>query len=199
MLPNCYLLLITTYILGLSTHTSWASPASPSPRQLSVYAQGTLQQLESSNYQSNEISEFIFKPISNDEPSMTLKAIPTTVYRPRSLEALHHARLRSLYSGESEAVEWDQVEVLGPDIEDKHTLAQLARMAGNAYALPGQKNWYEVDMAWNTVRCVSDSRGLLLLMNWSFLSELPVWLGRSGWFSRPCISVIGQFHGRSFN
>ncbi|KAG6910289.1 hypothetical protein DXG01_011686 [Tephrocybe rancida] len=40
--------------------------------------------------------------------------------------------------------------VLGPDVEDRHTLSQLARMSGNAYALPGQKNWYEVDMAWNS-------------------------------------------------
>ncbi|KAG5642884.1 hypothetical protein DXG03_001926 [Asterophora parasitica] len=83
-------------------------------------------------------------------PSRTLKARPTTVYQPRSLDALHNARLRSLYERESEKVEWDRVEVLSPDVEDKHTLSQLARMAGNAYALPGRKNWYEVDPAWNT-------------------------------------------------
>jgi len=41
--------------------------------------------------------------------------------------------------------------VEGPDVGDLHTLAQLARMSANAYALPGQKNWYEVDQAWNTV------------------------------------------------
>jgi len=31
-----------------------------------------------------------------------------------------------------------------------HTLSQLARMTGNAYAQPGKSNWYEVDPAWNT-------------------------------------------------
>ncbi|KAG5653710.1 hypothetical protein H0H81_011290 [Sphagnurus paluster] len=73
-----------------------------------------------------------------------------TVYRPRSLAALHHARLRSLHQAESEIVEWDRFEVPGPDVEDRHTLAQLARMAGNAYALNPRGNWYEVDKAWNT-------------------------------------------------
>ncbi|KAF8077669.1 alpha/beta-hydrolase [Lyophyllum atratum] len=82
-------------------------------------------------------------------PTRTLKARPTTVYRPRSLDALHHARVRSLHDGESEKVEWDRVEVLGPDVEDKHTLSQLARMSGNAYAMPDQKNWYDVDSVWN--------------------------------------------------
>lgn len=152
MPPNCYLLLITLYLLGFSTYITWASPATPSPRQLSVRAQATLQQEKPSNYQSDEITGFTLKPLVDNEPSMTVKAVPTTVYRPRSLEALHHARLRSLHLAESEVVEWDRLDILGPDIEDKHTLSQLARMAGNAYALPGQKNWYEVDMAWNTVR-----------------------------------------------
>ncbi|KAJ7271937.1 alpha/beta-hydrolase [Mycena haematopus] len=79
----------------------------------------------------------------------SLKARPTTVYKPRSLDAFHHARWRSINLEESERIEWDSQEVLGPDIEDLHTLAQLSRMAGNAYARPGKKNWYEVDAAWN--------------------------------------------------
>lgn len=84
--------------------------------------------------------------------SGSLKARPTTVYKPRSLDAFHRARWRSLNLEESERVEWDPQEVLGPDIEDLHTLAQLARMSGNAYAVPGKKNWYEIDSVWNTVR-----------------------------------------------
>jgi lipase ATG15 len=84
----------------------------------------------------------VFHPIASlpdvPVPSWTLKAVPTTVYRPRYLQDLHNAT-------------WDLTEVLGPDIEDRHTLSQLARMSGNAYALPGQKNWYEIDSAWNDV------------------------------------------------
>jgi lipase ATG15 len=83
----------------------------------------------------------------------SLKARPTTVYKPRSLDAFHRARWRSLNFDESEHVEWDTQEVLGPDIEDRHTLAQLARMSANAYGeRRGNKNWYETDPAWNIVR-----------------------------------------------
>ncbi len=47
--------------------------------------------------------------------------------------------MRSMRYSESESVEWNPVEVLGPAVQDIHTLAQLARMSGNAYALPGRK------------------------------------------------------------
>jgi len=85
--------------------------------------------------------------------SVVLRSRPITVYKPRSLDILHRTRLRSLQHSESEPEQlvWDLVPVEGPDVEDIHTLSQLARMSGNAYALPGQKNWYEVDQAWNTV------------------------------------------------
>ena len=88
---------------------------------------------------------------SAEQPTYTLHAVPTTIYRPRSSEALLQARLRSLIHAQSEAVEWDRVEVLGPDVEDRHTLVQLARMAANAYAKLGEKNWYDIDPAWNIV------------------------------------------------
>ena len=87
-------------------------------------------------------------------PSPTLKARPTTVYRPRSVEALHRTRLRSLYHGESELepLIWDPVKISGPDIEDLATLAQLSRMSANAYALLDAENWFEIDDTWNSVR-----------------------------------------------
>ncbi|EGN95505.1 Lipase, required for intravacuolar lysis of autophagic bodies [Serpula lacrymans var. lacrymans S7.3] len=82
-------------------------------------------------------------------PTYTLKARPTTVYRPSSFEAVEKARLRSLHHAQSEPVEWVEQVVHGPDIEDRHTLVQLARMAGDAYQLPGRKNWYDIDPSWN--------------------------------------------------
>jgi len=95
-----------------------------------------------------------------------LKTKPTTVYRPRSVEALHQTRLRSLLRKESELepLIWDQLEVNGPDVGDLHTLAQLARMSGNAYAMRGRSNWYDVDPAWNTVRSVSQLSDLTILI-----------------------------------
>ncbi|EIM89998.1 alpha/beta-hydrolase [Stereum hirsutum FP-91666 SS1] len=82
-------------------------------------------------------------------PSLTVKSVPTSVYRPKSVDALLHARSQSLRHAQGEKVDWDLVEVNGPDVKDRHTLVQLARMSGDAYALPGQKNWYDIDPAWN--------------------------------------------------
>ncbi|KAF5373746.1 hypothetical protein D9758_000709 [Tetrapyrgos nigripes] len=105
--------------------------------------------------QSNNLLEtphrYELVPQEPTRTSLTLRTRPTSVYRPRSHQALDNARQRSVHQKEcSNELEWDVVDTLGPDIEDIHTLAQLARMSGNAYALPGQSNWYEVDQSWNT-------------------------------------------------
>lgn len=106
-------------------------------------------------------------PLTPPPTPVTLSARPTSVWRPRDPMQLQRARLRSLRHGESEPVQWDRVELLGPDVEDKHTLGQLARMSGNAYSVPGQKSWYDLDTLWNTVRLrlapVSAQRDLLRL------------------------------------
>ena len=116
--------------------------------------------------------------------SQSLLARPTTIYRPRDPAALDRARMRSLRYGQSEPLEWYEKEVLAPDIEDRHTIEQLGRMAGNAYALPGQKNWYDVDTAWNTVRSIFLSQ--IPNSQLSDISEFPVWLGG------PCKRLQGQ-------
>lgn len=86
---------------------------------------------------------------SSEPLAISLKARPTTVYRPKSLDAHEHARLRSLLHAETGPIEWEQMVVSGPDIEDRHTLSQLARMTANAYQLPGHNNWYDLDSSWN--------------------------------------------------
>ncbi|KAF4615243.1 hypothetical protein D9613_002632 [Agrocybe pediades] len=105
---------------------------------------------------SDQVHESIWTPEDHGRIRLpphvgNINSRPTLLYRPRSLEVLHRNRLRSLRYAESDAepVIWDPVEVEGPDVDDLHTLAQLARMAGNAYALPGHSNWYDVDPAWN--------------------------------------------------
>ncbi|EIN07181.1 alpha/beta-hydrolase [Punctularia strigosozonata HHB-11173 SS5] len=82
--------------------------------------------------------------------STDIKTRRQTVYRPRSPAAYQSARWRSLRYGESEAIEWDRIELRAPDVRDRHTLVQLGRMAGDAYAFPGNKNWYDIDEIWNT-------------------------------------------------
>lgn len=120
---------------------------------------------------------------------ISLQAIPTTIWRPRSREAYQKARLRSQRDKESEVVEWEEVEVYGPDVQDGYTIAQLARMTGNAYALPGWSNWYDVDIQWNTVSIVVVSLDHVVYQH--LFTELPVWLGRySGWLPRTCLSLF---------
>ena len=109
-------------------------------------------QLEDSSQARLSVANIVDKVPAT--PTISLKAKPTTVWRPRDIEAVQYARSRSLKYSESVPVEWEEVEILGPDVEDRHTLGQMARMTGNAYALPGQKNWYDIDEAWNTVRPV---------------------------------------------
>ncbi|TFK42284.1 alpha/beta-hydrolase [Crucibulum laeve] len=133
---------LLTLILALVTpHVLGASLAFNAHHEL---------RLPDTNHDRQQAS-FQSTPLSSP-PTLTLKSRPTNVYRPRSLDLLHHARLQSLHHSESpsEPLQWDPHHIEGPDVQDRHTLTQLARMSGNAYALPGQKNWYEVDTAWNT-------------------------------------------------
>ncbi|KAL4067694.1 alpha beta-hydrolase [Scleroderma citrinum] len=81
--------------------------------------------------------------------TLTLKATPTTVYQPESYEAIEHARHSSLFESKSIPLRWHETRLLGPDITDRHTLAQLARMSSNAYHLPDQKKWHRLDNTWN--------------------------------------------------
>jgi len=99
------------------------------------------------SHQAPYLSEYSFS--QHIRPTLSLKAVPTTVYRPSSYETLEHARWRSIHLGQSEPLRWIETQVLGPDVTDRHTLAQLARMAANAYQLPGENNWYELDPFWN--------------------------------------------------
>ena len=104
--------------------------------------------LDDDSHGSHQIA-FDISDAANSPPStaVTLQATPTVVLRPRDPAAFQHARLRSLHSHESEPIDWKPVRMLAPDVQDKHTLSQLARMTGNAYALPGRPNWYEIDPA----------------------------------------------------
>jgi len=74
-----------------------------------------------------------------------LKSRPMTVYRPADPAILARAPIP-----DGVDVRWNRVEVEGPDVEDRLTLLELAKMTGNAYALPGHSNWYDLEDKWNT-------------------------------------------------
>ena len=85
-----------------------------------------------------------------------MKTRRTNVSRPASREAYVRARDRSRLYGESEGVrtlDWDEDEVVGPDLTSRETLLLLAKMTSNSYyKTPGEAGWYELDEGWNVVR-----------------------------------------------
>ncbi|KAG6335852.1 hypothetical protein ID866_3242 [Astraeus odoratus] len=99
---------------------------------------------------SDEI-RLLYDPTSSQSSplALSLKATPTSVYRPESVQAIEQARYASRFEAKSIPIRWHKTWVLAPDVTDRHTLGQLARMGANAYQLPGNKNWYELDYAWN--------------------------------------------------
>lgn len=84
-------------------------------------------------------------------PTWTLRTVPTTVSRPKNPEVYQEARMRSMKHAQTALMEWEDITVHGPDVQNQHTLSQLARMTGNAYSLPGRKSWYDIDPTWNIV------------------------------------------------
>ena len=93
------------------------------------------------------------------------------VARPKSNNAYQVAR-----KARKNDIEWDEDEVVMPDVEHRETLLEMAMITGDAYALPGSKSWYDLDARWNSVR-----RSLSLLLCSQALidtAELSIWLGR---------------------
>ena len=84
--------------------------------------------------------------------SRAFKTRSIDVYRPRNYTAVNDARAVSVMQEKCHALQWDTLSVSAPDVTDRHTLAQLGRMAANAYALPGAPNWWDLDPMWSPVR-----------------------------------------------
>lgn len=81
-----------------------------------------------------------------------LRTRTQTVHQPRFPNDIQRIRERSLRAQQSESIEWVKKQVLAPDVTDRETLREMAKMTGNAYALPGHSNWYNMSSRWNTVR-----------------------------------------------
>lgn len=76
-------------------------------------------------------------------------------HRPTSSDAFFAARTRSIKFEESTLLQWDEEEIMGPDVEDRETLLELAKMTNNAYLEPGESGWYELGDTWNVVSGLS--------------------------------------------
>lgn len=146
------------------------------------------------------------------EPSSySLRPRRVKARRPNSIDAFDRARVRSMRFQETEAIDWDDIEVDGPDVEDRETLLLLAKMTNNAYLSPGEQGWYDLGGEWNVVSltCPSTlldsvigalsyepgdspslhrSQGQWWFNTHFFHAELSIWLGtRRRWLPRACL------------
>lgn len=56
--------------------------------------------------------------------------------------------------GQSDALLWEETDVVGPNVTNRMTLQTLAKMTNNAYYEPSEKGWYDLGPDWNAVRHV---------------------------------------------
>jgi hypothetical protein len=86
-------------------------------------------------------------PTTLTPSTYTLNTRPIGVHRPSSL---------SVFTEKKEGVEgvlWNDIPVVGPDVNRRETVVQLAKMASNTY-MPGSQGhsgWYDLGPKWNTV------------------------------------------------
>lgn len=85
---------------------------------------------------------------ASEEYALDTKLMPT--YRPPSFDILNNARYRSVKFGQSTPLDWDEGEVVGPNVESRETLLLLAKMTNNAYIQPEDKEWYPLGGNWTT-------------------------------------------------
>lgn len=84
--------------------------------------------------------------------------------RPSSHEMFMDARQRSMRLQETTALDWDEDDVVAPDVTKRETLLLLAKMTSNAYyPEPGTPGWYDLGERWNVVS--------------SFMFSLTAWEG----------------------
>ncbi|KAF8150712.1 alpha/beta-hydrolase [Crassisporium funariophilum] len=88
-------------------------------------------------------------PSGSTKPTYSVGSRLTTTYRPSSFAAHSRARLRSLYYGENEWLDWNEEEIESPDVESRGSLLELAKMTNNAYVEPSDPAWYDLDPKWN--------------------------------------------------
>ncbi|KAF9645132.1 alpha/beta-hydrolase [Thelephora ganbajun] len=82
--------------------------------------------------------------------AIVFKTRSIDVWRPRNYTAVSDARTASAIQEKCHRLQWDRLSVKAPDVTDQYTLAQLGRMAANAYALPGAPNWWNLDPIWSS-------------------------------------------------
>jgi lipase ATG15 len=84
-------------------------------------------------------------------PPMSIRTSRMRTARPPSFAEVTRARHMSM-RGQSAALDWEEDEVLGPDVTLRETLLLLAKMTSDAYFVPGTGGWYNLTEEWDVVR-----------------------------------------------
>lgn len=84
-----------------------------------------------------------------------------TTYRPPSFYAYSQARIRSIWHAQSQDLYWGEEEIIGPDVESRETLLELAKMTNNAYVEPGDPYWYDLEGNWSKVKYLAQILNLI--------------------------------------
>ena len=98
--------------------------------------------------QSHTLSD----PSGSTKVTYSIHTSPTKTHRPSSFASFSNARLRSLRFGKNERIDWKEDEILGPNVESRETLLELAKMTNNAYLEPDETGWYALNGTYNVVR-----------------------------------------------
>ncbi|CAE6386765.1 unnamed protein product [Rhizoctonia solani] len=105
-------------------------------------------------YTASISTHISFTPTDSDSQTVlskphVLRTRVQTVHQPRSIDDIQRVRERSLRLHQSEPIEWVKKDVLAPDVTDRETLQELAKMTANAYAQRGKPNWWAMNERWN--------------------------------------------------
>ena len=91
-------------------------------------------------------------PSGSTKATYSIHTSSIKTHRPSSFASFSNARLRSLQFGGNEGVDWEEDEIIGPNVESRETLLELAKMTNNAYLEPDETGWYGLNGTWNVVR-----------------------------------------------
>ena len=124
-----------------------------------------------------------------------LKTRSIDIWRPRNYTAVDNARTAQAIQEKCHDLQWDKLTVPAPDVTDQYTLAQLARMAANAYALPGAPNWWDLDQTWTSVSTIVFVNPLHCFDLIHRFTVVPNRMGEPNrWLPRPRFRGSGQHH-----
>lgn len=96
----------------------------------------------------------------NRNNSYTVPTRMISSSKPSSFTAFSHARTRSIKFSQSEQLQWDEEEIIAPDVESREALLELAKMTNNAYIERDDPDWYDLGGDWNNVCCCPKTSSL---------------------------------------